>query len=110
MPAEPAHPCQLHSKAANAAGPRAETAAPHAPGEPATHRRRSAFRWPLLSLPAGMFDDRVRPREYQARVTVIETHQVRRLPAPPADFDDLADPVCLAHNVARHPQPVSAGS
>ena len=40
-----------------------------------------------------MLDDRVRAREYQARVTVIETHQVWRLPARSADFDDLADPL-----------------
>jgi hypothetical protein len=32
----------------------------------------------------------VRAREYQARVAVIETHQVWRLAARSADFDDLA--------------------
>jgi hypothetical protein len=46
--------------------------------------------FPLLR---GRLDDRVRAREYQARVTVIETHQVWRLPARSADFDDLADPL-----------------
>jgi len=40
-----------------------------------------------------MLDDCVRAREYQARVAVIETHQVWRLAARSADFDDLADPL-----------------
>jgi hypothetical protein len=56
-----------------------------------------------------MLDDRVRARQHQARVAIIEPHQVWRLPARPADFDDLADPLCLAHDVATHAQPVSGG-
>jgi hypothetical protein len=56
-----------------------------------------------------MLDDCVRAREYQARVAVIETHQVWRLAARSADFDDLADPIGLAHDVATDAQPVSGG-
>src|SRR5215831_11242442 len=56
-----------------------------------------------------MFDDRVRAREHQAGMAVVETHQVRRLPARPADLDDLARPLCLAHDVAPHAEPVSNG-
>src|SRR5258708_29938640 len=67
----------------------------------------SAFRRPLLSLLAGMLDDRVRAREYQARVAVIETHQVWRLPPPSPDFDHLPDPLRLAHHWPPHPHPVS---
>jgi hypothetical protein len=40
-----------------------------------------------------MLDDRVRAREHQARVAVVEMHEVWRLPARSADFDDLADPL-----------------
>jgi len=53
-----------------------------------------------------MFNDRVRTREHQAGVTVIETHQVGRLPARSADLDDLAHPLRLAHAVATDVEPV----
>src|SRR5258708_17618035 len=56
-----------------------------------------------------MLDDRVRAWEHQARVTIVETHQVWRLAARSADFDDLARPLWLTHDVATHMQPVSDG-
>src|SRR5690349_4040871 len=63
----------------------------------------------FLALPAGMLDNRVRAWEHQARVTIVETHQVWRLAARSADFDDLACPRWLAHDVATHVQAVSDG-
>jgi hypothetical protein len=39
-----------------------------------------------------MLDDRVRAGEHQGGVTVVESHQVGRLPARSADLDDLARP------------------
>ena len=69
----------------------------------------SVFSRPLLALLAGMLDDRVRAREHQARMTIVETHQVWRLAARSADLDDLARPLWLAHDVATHVQPVSDG-
>src|SRR5690348_12171192 len=56
-----------------------------------------------------MLNDRVRAGEHQAGVTVVETHQVRRLPARPADLDDLARPLRLAHDIATHVEPVPDG-
>src|SRR5436190_14078385 len=56
-----------------------------------------------------MLDDRIRAREHQARVTVVETHHVGRLPARSADLDDLARPLRLAHDVATHVEPVPDG-
>jgi hypothetical protein len=56
-----------------------------------------------------MLDDRVRAWEHQARMTIVETHQVWRLAASSADIDDLARPLWLAHDVATHVQPVSDG-
>jgi hypothetical protein len=56
-----------------------------------------------------MLDNRVRARKHQARMTVVETNQVRRLPARPANLDDLARPFRLAHDVATHMEPVSDG-
>src|SRR5271165_7010788 len=56
-----------------------------------------------------MLDDRVRAGEHQARVTVVETHQVGRLPARSADLDDLARPIRMAHDVAMHVEPVPDG-
>src|SRR5258708_19248456 len=64
-----------------------------------------ASRRPLPALPARMLDDRVRPGEHQDGVTVVESHQVRRLPPPSADLDDLARPLRLAHGVAGPPEP-----
>src|SRR5258707_11359394 len=69
-----------------------------------------SLRRAFLAPPAGMLDDRVRAWEHQARVTIVETHQVWRLAARPADFDDLARPLWLAHDVATHVKPVSGGS
>src|SRR5260370_5424837 len=62
--------------------------------------------WPFRTLFARMLDGRVRAREHQARVTVVEPHQVRRLPARPPDLDDLARPLRLAHDIAPHVEPV----
>jgi hypothetical protein len=56
-----------------------------------------------------MLDDRVRTREHQAGVTVVESDQVGRLPARSADFDDLARPFRLAHGVAIHVKPIPDG-
>ena len=56
-----------------------------------------------------MLDGRVRAGEHQARVTVAESHQVRRLPARSADLDDLARPLRMAHDVATHVEPVPDG-
>src|SRR5437763_9303569 len=56
-----------------------------------------------------MLDDRVRPGEHQAHMTVVETHQVGRLSARPADLDDLSRPLRLAHDVATHVEPVPDG-
>src|SRR5690349_16325552 len=53
-----------------------------------------------------MLDDRVRAGEHQARVTVVETHEVGRLAARSADLDDLARPLWMAHDVAMHVEPV----
>jgi len=66
----------------------------------------SAFRRPFRALPARMLDDRVRAGEDQARVTVVETHEVGRLAARSADLDDLARPLWMAHDVAMHVEPV----
>src|SRR5262249_14474746 len=77
-------------------------AAPAHMGLPALRRSFSAF------LPR-MFDDRVRTGEHQAGVTVIETHQVGRLSVRSTDFDDLARPLRLAHDVAPHAEPVPDG-
>src|SRR6266699_3770812 len=60
----------------------------------------------LLTLLAGMRNDCVRSREHEACVAVVETHQVRRLPARSADLDDLAHPLWLSYHVATHVQPV----
>src|SRR5438094_7255744 len=56
-----------------------------------------------------MLDDRIRAGEHQARVTVVETHQVGRFPARSGDLDDLARPLRLAHDVATHVEPVPDG-
>src|SRR5438445_4527864 len=56
-----------------------------------------------------MLNDRVRAGEHQAGVTVVETHQVGRFPARPADLDNLARPLRLAHDVATHVEPVPDG-
>src|SRR5215467_15049464 len=69
----------------------------------------SALRRSLSGLLAWTFDDRVRTREHQAGVTIVETHQVGRLPAWSADLDDLACPLRLAHDVAKHMEPVPDG-
>jgi hypothetical protein len=69
----------------------------------------SVFCRPLLTLPAGMLDHRVRARKDQARVPIVETHQVWRLAARSADLDDLARPLSLADDTATHVQPVSDG-
>src|ERR1700758_4311102 len=53
-----------------------------------------------------MLNDRVGAGEHQGGVTVVETHQVGRLPARTADLDDLARPLRLAHDVATHVEPV----
>jgi hypothetical protein len=56
-----------------------------------------------------MLNDRVRAGEHQPGVTVVETHQVGRFPARPADLDDLARPLPLADHVATHMEPVPGG-
>src|SRR5215475_1369204 len=56
-----------------------------------------------------MLNDRVRSGEHQAGVTVVETHQVGRVPARSADLNDLARPLRLAHEVATHVEPVPDG-
>ena len=53
-----------------------------------------------------MLDDRVRTGEHQAGVTVVETHEVGRLPARSADLDDLAHPRRMTHTLATHVEPV----
>jgi len=53
-----------------------------------------------------MLNDRVRAGEHQAGVTVVETHQVGRLPARSADLDDLACPLWMAHDIGVHVEPV----
>ena len=42
-------------------------------------------------------------------MTVVETHQVGRLPARSADLDDLARPLRLAHDAAAYAEPVPHG-
>jgi hypothetical protein len=61
------------------------------------------------SLPLGMLDDRVRAGEHQGGVTVIESHQVGRLPARTADLDGLACPLRLSHHAGAHVEPVPDG-
>ena len=56
-----------------------------------------------------MLDDRVRAGEYQGGVTVVESHQVGRLPARSADLYDLACPLRMAHDVGAHVEPVPDG-
>src|SRR6266581_243417 len=68
-----------------------------------------ALRRSLLALLARVLDDRVRTREHQAGMAVVETHQVGRLPARPAHLDDLACPLRLAHDVATHMELVPDG-
>jgi len=53
-----------------------------------------------------MLDDRVRAGEHQGGVTVVETHQVGRLPARSADLDDLACPLRMADDIGVHVEPV----
>src|ERR1017187_4292413 len=66
----------------------------------------SAFRRPFLALPSRMLDDRIRAGEHQARVTVVEAHEVGRFAARSADLDDLARPLWMAHDVAVHVEPL----
>src|SRR5262249_49196171 len=68
-----------------------------------------ALRWSPSAFLARMFDDRIRTGEHQAGVTVMKTHQVGGRPARPADLDDLACPLRLAHDVAPHAEPVPDG-
>src|SRR5215472_10741280 len=68
-----------------------------------------ALRRSLSGLLARMLDHRVRAREHQAGVTVVETHQVGRLSARSADLDDLARPLRLAHDVPTYVEPVPDG-
>jgi hypothetical protein len=39
-------------------------------------------------------------------VTVLESHEVRGLPARATDFDDLAHPFWLTHDAAMYVKPV----
>jgi Ser/Thr protein kinase RdoA (MazF antagonist)/acetylornithine/succinyldiaminopimelate/putrescine aminotransferase len=84
------------------AGAREPPPGGHAPGG-------LAFRRPLLALPARMLDDRVRAGKHQGGVTVVESHQVRRLPARSADLDDLAGALGMAHGAGVHLEPVPDG-
>src|SRR5260370_23865863 len=56
-----------------------------------------------------MLDDRVRAGEHQGGVTVVESHQVRRLPARSADLDAPARPPRPAHDAGVHAEPVPDG-
>jgi hypothetical protein len=56
-----------------------------------------------------MLDGRIRAGEHQARVAVVEAHQVGRLPASSADLDDLTGPLRLAHDVATRVKPIPDG-
>src|SRR6266566_8213979 len=56
-----------------------------------------------------MLDDRVRAGEHQGGVTVVESHQVGRLPARSADLDNLARPPGMAHDIGVHVEPVPGG-
>src|SRR6266516_7005546 len=86
--------------------------APHSPLEPArpgryrSWARGLAFRRPLPGLPARMLDDRVRAGEHQGGVTVVESHQVGRLPARSPDLDNLARPPRMTHDIGMHVEPV----
>src|SRR5215470_15520836 len=52
-------------------------------------------------------DDRVRAREDQAGVTVVEPDHVGRLATGVAHLDDLPHPVGMSHDVPPHVQPVA---
>src|SRR5690348_14933237 len=65
-----------------------------------------ASRLLLPGLLAWVLDDRVRAGEHQGGVTVVESHQVGRLPARSADLDDLACPLRMAHDIGVHVEPV----
>ena len=56
-----------------------------------------------------MLDDRVRAGEHQRGVTVLETHQVGRLPARSPDLDDLSSPPRMTHDVGVHVEPIPDG-
>jgi hypothetical protein len=77
------------------------------PGKPAGHRARFS---PAPSRPSyAILDDRVRAGEHQRDVTVIETHQVRPLPAGSPDLDDLASPPRMTHDVGVHVKAIPDG-
>src|SRR6266511_2946818 len=62
---------------------------------------------PLLAFPARVLDDRVRAGKHQARMTVVETHQVGRLPARSADLDDLTRPVRMKRTFGSRWRPLA---
>ncbi len=70
--------------------------------------RRAAqpFAEPFFTFLRGRSMIASRAGEHQARVAVVETHQVGRLSARSADLDNLARPLRMAHDVAMHVQPV----
>jgi len=53
-----------------------------------------------------VLNNRIRTGKHQARVTVVEMHQIRRFAARSVDFPDLTDVLRLAHDLAVHMQPV----
>jgi hypothetical protein len=68
--------------------------------------RRGSAAQPLLALLARVLDDRIRAREHQAAVTILEAHEVGRLPTGSADLDDLAHPFWLTHDAAMYVESV----
>src|SRR6476646_11384312 len=81
----------------------------HDPRQAPARARGLALGRPFPALPARVLDDRVRAREYPGRVAVIESHQVGRLPARPADLYDLAFPLRVANDVGAQVEPVPDG-
>jgi hypothetical protein len=53
-----------------------------------------------------VLDDGIRTREHQRTVSVLDSHEVRGLPARATDFDDLAHPFWLTHDAAMYVKPV----
>src|SRR6516162_11188936 len=62
--------------------------------------------WPG-GLPVRVLDHRVRAGEYQPRVTVVETHQIRRFAPLAVHLDDLAVPVRVTDDVSVNADPVA---
>ena len=54
-----------------------------------------------------MLHDAIRPREHQASVAVVKTHQERGSSAGSVYLDDLARVLCLTYYLAVHVQSVT---